>query len=113
VAQLGLWFWLIQIARGILMTAAVLPAIRTLRLTRGQAALVIGVLLWVAGGGSQLLAPNPVMDATQRFIHIVEIMTQNVSLGVTAVFLLRPSRPYTTHLATAAFAGSPGAQSGM
>jgi hypothetical protein len=96
VAQLGLWFWLIQIARGILMTAAVLPAIYSLRLKRGQAALAIGVLLWVAGGGSQLLVPNPVMDLTQRLIHIVEIMTQNVSLGITAVLLLRPPRPNAT-----------------
>jgi hypothetical protein len=30
------------------------------------------------------------MIAAQRYTHIVEIMTQNVSLGITAVFLLRP-----------------------
>jgi hypothetical protein len=30
------------------------------------------------------------MGTTQRFIHIVEIFTQNFSLGVTAVLLLRP-----------------------
>jgi hypothetical protein len=30
------------------------------------------------------------MGTAQRFIHIVEIFTQNVSLGATAVLLLRP-----------------------
>jgi hypothetical protein len=44
------------------------------------------------GGGAALLVPNAMMVATQRYIHIVEIMTQNVSLRVTAVLLLRPGR---------------------
>ncbi len=30
------------------------------------------------------------MGTTQRFIHIVEILTQNALLGITAVLLLRP-----------------------
>jgi len=90
VARLGGWFWLIQIARGVLMTAAVLPAIYTLRMKRWHAALAIGLLLWIAGGGALLLAPNPYMVPAQRFFHIMEIMTQNVALGVTAVLLLRP-----------------------
>ncbi len=50
----------------------------------------LGVLLWIAGGGAALLVPNPMMIATQRYIHVFEIMTQNVSLGITAVLLLRP-----------------------
>jgi hypothetical protein len=90
VARLGGWFWLIQIARGVLMTAAVLPAIYTLRLKRWHAALAIGLLLWIAGGGALLLAPNSYMVPAQRVFHIMEIMAQNVALGVTAVLLLRP-----------------------
>jgi len=90
VARLGGWFWPIQIARGVLMTAAALPAIYTLRMKRWHAALAIGLLLWIAGGGALLLAPNPYMVPAQRFFHIIEIMTQNVALGVTAVLLLRP-----------------------
>jgi hypothetical protein len=91
VAQrLGAWFWVIQIGRGVLMTLAVLPAIRTLRLDRGPAAIAVGLLVWVAGGAAPLLAPNDFMGTAQRFIHIVEIFTQNVSLGATAVLLLRP-----------------------
>lgn len=90
VAALGFWFWVYQWGRGTLMTLAVLPIIYTLRLRRWQAALAVGVLVWIAGGAAALLVPNPMMIATQRYEHIVEIMTQNVSLGMTAVWLLRP-----------------------
>jgi hypothetical protein len=88
--DLGLWFWVIQIARGILMTVAVLPAIYTLRLSRWQTATAIGMIIWVAGGLAPLLVPNELMGTTQRMIHIVEILTQNAPLGITAVLLLRP-----------------------
>jgi hypothetical protein len=90
VGRLGLWFRVIQIARGLLMTLAVLPVIQTLRMKRWHAAIVVGLLLWIAGGVGPLVVPNPVMGAVQRFIHTVEIFTQNFSLGVTAVLLLRP-----------------------
>lgn len=90
VAALGPWFFGYQLARGVLMTLAVLPIIYTLRLRRWQAALAVGVLVWIAGGGANLLVPNEMMPAAQRYAHIVEIMTQNVSLGITAVWLLRP-----------------------
>jgi hypothetical protein len=91
VAQrLGLWFWVIQIGRGVLMTLAVLPAILTLRLDRWPAAIAIGALIWVAGGLAPLLPPNDFMGTALRMIHIVEILTQNAPLGITAVLLLRP-----------------------
>jgi hypothetical protein len=90
VTRLGLWLWVIQIGRGILMTLAVLPAIQTLRLPRGSTAVAVGALVWIAGGAAPLLVPNDVMGTAQRFIHIVEIMAQNASLGITAVLLLRP-----------------------
>jgi len=92
VARLGLWFWVIQIGRGVLMTLAVLPVIRTLRMTRAQAALAVGLLIWVAGGAAPLLLPNPLMGPTLRSIFIIEILTENVSLGITAVLLLRPKQ---------------------
>jgi hypothetical protein len=88
--RLGLWLWAIQVGRGVLMTLAVLPAIYTLRLARWPAALAIGALIWVAGGLSPLIPPSDTMVATQRMFHIVEILTQNFTLGVAAVFLLRP-----------------------
>jgi len=90
LAPLGYWFWVYQWGRGTLMTLAVLPFIYTLRMKRWHAALAVGVLVWIAGGAAALLVPNPMMIAAQRYIHIIEIMTQNVSLGVTAVLLLRP-----------------------
>jgi hypothetical protein len=33
------------------------------------------------------------MVAQQRYLHIMEIFTQNFSLGVTVVLLLRPRMP--------------------
>jgi hypothetical protein len=93
IAPLGLWFWALQIARGLLMAVAVVPVIYSLRMKRWQAALVVGLLIWIAGGAAPLLVPNLFMGQTQRLIHIVEIFTQNFSLGVTAVWLLRPAGP--------------------
>jgi hypothetical protein len=89
VTSLGVWFWVIEWARGVLMTLAVLPIIQTLRMRRWQSALVVGIVLWVVGGAAPLLVPNTFMVPAQRYIHIVEIFTQNFLLGVTAVFLLR------------------------
>lgn len=90
VEQMGLWFWAMQVGRGALMTLAVLPVIWTLRMRRWHAALAVGLLIWVAGGLAPLLVPNEFMGTTQRIIHVVEILTQNFCLGVTAVILLRP-----------------------
>ena len=90
--SMGIVFWLIELARGILMTLAVVPVIYTLRMRRWPAAIVVGVLVWVVGGLAPLLVPNELLGPTQRFIHTIEILTQNVSLGVTAVLLLRPAR---------------------
>jgi hypothetical protein len=87
---MGIWFWAIQIGRGALMTLAVIPAIYTLRMSRWQTAIAIGVLIWVAGGLAPLLVPNAFMGTTQRIIHVFEILTQNAPLGITAGLLLRP-----------------------
>jgi len=89
-SSLGIWFWVYQWGRGTLMTLAVLPIIYTLRLRHWYAALAVGILVWIVGGGASLLVPNAMMVPLQRYEHIVEIMTQNVSLGITAVLLLRP-----------------------
>ena len=89
VAALGGWFWAYQLMRGVLMVLAVLPVIYTLRLPRWKAAVIVGLLVWIVGGGAPLLVPNGTMVAAQRYDHIVEIFTQNFSLGVTAALLLR------------------------
>jgi hypothetical protein len=89
VAALGSWFWIYQLGRGVLMTLAVLPIIYTLRLPRWKAAIVVGLMIWIVGGGAPLLVPNAQMVPLQRYEHIAEILTQNFSLGVTATLLLR------------------------
>jgi len=102
VFELGvLLFWMIELARGILMTLAVLPIIYTLRMRRWPAALAVGALLWVVGGAAPLLVPNALMIPAQRYIHMVEILTQNMSLGITAALLLRPKRAVLASLQAA------------
>ena len=105
VARLGLWFWGIELARGVLMALAVVPIILTLRMKRWHAAVVVGLLTWIIGGLALLVVPNELLGGTQRLIHTVEIFTQNFPLGVTAVLLLRPG-------STEIPAGVPAASSG-
>lgn len=95
VARLGLWFWGIQFARGLLMTLAVVPVMLAMRMKRWHTAIVVGLLIWITGGAGPLLVPNDVMGGTQRLIHTVEIFTQNFSLGLTAVLLFRPRSAHT------------------
>jgi len=104
VLSLGLWFWAMEVGRGIVMALAALPVIYTLRMRRWPAALTVGALLWIVGGAAPLLVPNALMTTSQRYIHIVEILTQNALLGITATLLLRPK-------ATAAVASLPAATS--
>jgi hypothetical protein len=78
------------------MTLAALPIIYTLRMRRWHAALAVGASLWVVGGAAPLLVPNVLMVPAQRFIHIIEILTQNALLGITAVQLLRPKQAAVT-----------------
>ena len=101
VAQLGLWFWVIELARGMLMTLAAVPIIYALRMRRWPAALAVGALLWIVGGAAPLVVPNAFMIPAQRFIHMVEILTQNMPLGITAALLLRPKRAVAASLQTA------------
>ena len=108
VARLGGWFWVMQVGRGMLMTVSVLPILYTLRLPRGQAALAIGTILWVAGGLALLIVPSPFMGAAQRIIHTVEILTQNAPLGATIALLMRPAATNRTLLAGSADSGGLG-----
>lgn len=86
---MGVWFYVYQWGRGLLMTLAALPVISTLRMKRWQAAVAVGIMIWIVGGGAALLVPIAQMVARQRYAHILEIFTQNFSLGMTAVWLLR------------------------
>jgi hypothetical protein len=88
--SLGWWLPLIQIGRGVLMTLGVLPIMLSLRMKRSSAAIYVGLLLWVIGGLAPLIPPNGLMPGALRFMHTIEIFTQNFPLGVTAVLLLYP-----------------------
>jgi hypothetical protein len=92
VGSLGIWFWVMELGRGVLMVLAVLPVIYTLRMNRMQSAIAVGVVLWIAGGLALLIPPNGMMVPAQRMIHVVEILTQNLPLGIVAVLLLRPKQ---------------------
>jgi hypothetical protein len=96
----GIWFWALQIGRGILMTLSILPVLFTLRLSRGKLAIVAGMIVWIAGGAAPLLIPMDLMTPLQRFIHVIEILTQNFSLGISAAYLL--TRPRSTTAAAGA-----------
>jgi hypothetical protein len=89
VRRLGGWFWAMQLGRGVLMAAAVVPLIRSLRMSRVRAAIAVALILWVAGGVAPLLLPNPLMGPTLRFLFAVEILTENAALGIATVLLLR------------------------
>jgi hypothetical protein len=104
--RLGLWLWVIQAGRGAAMTLAVLPAIYSLRMSRRATALAIAALLWIAGGLAPLIPPSELMVPAQRVIHMVEILTQNALLGVTAVWLLRAKPRQATRVVSGAVAGS-------
>lgn len=84
----GVWFWVLQVGRGVLMTLSILPVIFTLRLSRIKLAIVAGMIVWIAGGAAPLLMPIDFMTPMQKFIHVIEILTQNFSLGISAVYLL-------------------------
>jgi hypothetical protein len=98
----GMWFWALQIGRGILMTLSILPVLFMLRLSRGKLAIVAGMIVWIAGGAAPLLIPMDFMTPLQRFIHVIEILTQNFSLGVSAAYLLTRS---SNHKASSVGAG--------
>jgi hypothetical protein len=88
--RIGAWFWVMQFGRGLLMALAVLPAICTLRMSRMNSAIAIGLLVWVAGGLALLIPPNQLLGPTQRFIHTIEILTQNFPLGFATTLLMQP-----------------------
>lgn len=87
--SLGWWLPLIQIGRGSLMALGFAPILFGLRMTRATAAIYIGMLLWTIGGLAPLIPPNTLMPGRLRAMHTIEIFSQNVPLGITAVLLLR------------------------
>lgn len=90
LAHLGPWFPVIQLGRGILMAAAALPVVFTLRLGRGIMAVTLGIILWVVGGLGPLLVSGELLPLKLRLYHMVEILFQLGGLGLITGWLLRP-----------------------
>jgi hypothetical protein len=77
----------LQVARGALFVAFVLPLLRAMRVTRRQAAVAMAVLIPLVHGLAALIPPNPFMPDHVRFAHMIEIGWSNCVLGLLIGFL--------------------------
>lgn len=73
------WLPAVQVARGILWTLFVLPAVVLLRRSRAETAAFAAALAGVTS--LLLLLPNPYMPFEVRMIHLVETVTANAIFG--------------------------------
>jgi len=76
-----------QIARGALFVACVVPLLRSMSVTRGQASLAIAVMIPLVHGVAGLIPPNPFMPDFVRHAHMLEIGWSNFALGLLIGFL--------------------------
>jgi len=81
--------YLFQIIRASVWVALAWMALRVLRGSTLQQALVVGLLFAVLMN-AQLLLPNPYMPASVRWVHLIETASSNFVWGVSIVYLLRP-----------------------
>jgi hypothetical protein len=77
----------LQIARGALFVAFVLPLLRSMSVTRGQASLAMAVMIPLVHGVAALIPPNPFMPDFVRHAHMIEIGWSNFVLGLLIGFL--------------------------
>jgi hypothetical protein len=77
----------LQIVRGALFVAFVLPLLRSMRVTRWQASLAMAVMIPLVHGVAVLIPPNPFMPAYVRHAHMIEIGWSNFVLGLLIGFL--------------------------
>jgi hypothetical protein len=77
----------LQIVRGALYVAFVLPLLRAMRVPRWQAALAMAVMIPLVHGLAALIPPNPFMPTYVRHAHMVEIGWSNFVLGLLIGFL--------------------------
>jgi hypothetical protein len=91
----------LQVARGALFVAFVLPLLRSMSVTRRQAAMAMAVMIPLVHGLAALIPPNPFMPDYVRHAHMVEIGWSNLVLGLVIGYLFWNPSP-----------GANGAQSG-
>ncbi len=77
----------LQIARGALFVAFVLPLLRSMRVTRRQACVAMAVMIPLVHGVAVLIPPNPFMPDYVRYAHMIEIGWSNFVLGLLIGFL--------------------------
>lgn len=83
----------LQIVRGALFVAFVLPLLRSMRVTRRHAALAMAAMIPLVHGVANLIPPNPYMPDYVRHAHLIEIGWSNFVLGLLIGFLFwNPSR---------------------
>jgi hypothetical protein len=90
VGRLGVWFPLIEVGRGALMSLSLAPLAANFRRSRLMLAVTLGSVTWIVGGLAPLLLPNEFMPPRLRVYHIFEIFFQNAGLGLALGYLLRP-----------------------
>ena len=77
----------LQLARGALFVAFVIPLLRSMRVTRWQASVAMAFLIPLMHGVAALIQPNPFMPDYVRHAHLVEIGWSNFVLGLLIGFL--------------------------
>jgi hypothetical protein len=77
----------LQIARGALFVAFLIPLVRSMRVTRRQAAAAMAVMIPLVHGVALLVVPNPFMPDYVRYAHMLEIGWSNFVLGLLIGFL--------------------------
>ena len=77
----------LQIARGALFVAFVVPLLRSMRVTRWQAAVAMAVMIPLVHGVAPLIPPNPFMPDYVRHAHMIEIGWSNFVLGLLIGYL--------------------------
>jgi hypothetical protein len=83
----------LQIVRGALFVAFVVPLLRSMRATRWQGSVAMAVMIPLVHGVSALIPPNPFMPDYVRHAHMIEIGWSNFVLGLLIGFLFwNPTR---------------------
>lgn len=77
----------LQVTRGALFVAFVLPLLRSMSVTHRQAAVAMAVMIPLVHGVAVLIPPNPFMPDYVRYAHMIEIGWSNFVLGLLIGFL--------------------------
>jgi len=90
-------FFPLQVVRGALFVAFVLPLLRSMSVTRRQASLATAVMIPLVHGVAVLIPPNPFMPDFVRHAHMIEIGWSNFVLGLLIGFLFWNPAPGEGH----------------